>query len=316
MDKYQKVREIPLTAVFQALGVNQEWKRRKGGHEHFGRCPHPDHNPKQNNTSFSFDDTGRFHCFGCDWKGRGSIDAVQGMKRCGFQPAVEFLEGITPVAEQTPAISDSVSYGEGSSERMDTLKPLKSSYHKFAVPCPWLEARIPDMTVRDRFGVFQYNNPQRKSVYSGKVMLPILGTDGELYGYLARNPKPGEGEPKYLFPKGLPKHLFVFGAWQMMQMCEVPVKRLWLVESPFAVMKFVCLGLPAVSPFGWSVSPQQLDILCQLAKGVVYLPDRNKYGEGKAVAGLLASRLWVKYPELPEGCEDPESLDKQTVLAL
>jgi hypothetical protein len=62
-----------------------------------------------------------------------------------------------------------VSCGEASGERMDTLTPLKSSYHRFAVPCEWLEARIPDMTVRDRFGVFSYNNPQRKSVNSGRT---------------------------------------------------------------------------------------------------------------------------------------------------
>jgi DNA primase len=42
------------------------------------------------------------------------------------------------------------------------------------------------------------------------------------------------------------------------------------------VLKFHQLGLPAVSPFGWSLSEQQIAILAELAKGVICLPDRQK----------------------------------------
>lgn len=95
-----------------------------------------------------------------------------------------------------------------------------------------------------------------------------------------------------------------------------PHKLVYLVESPLCVMKFACMGLKAVSPFGWSVSDEQLGILQALAKGIIYLPDRNKYEDGKSVAATLAGKLWVKYPELPEGIDDPEGLTLEQIQAL
>jgi hypothetical protein len=69
----------------------------------------------------------------------------------------------------------------------------------------------------DRYEVFEYSNPARKSVYNGSVMLKIRRwSDGECVGYLSRNI--GEVTPekhKYSFPKGLLKSLEVFGAWQL-----------------------------------------------------------------------------------------------------
>lgn len=46
MDKYQDVRSIPLGPVLASL------EKRPGKKEHFGKCPF--HQPKKNNTSFSF----------------------------------------------------------------------------------------------------------------------------------------------------------------------------------------------------------------------------------------------------------------------
>jgi DNA primase len=43
------------------------------------------------------------HCFSCEAKGRGVIDLAMQVRKVGFKEAVALLEGITPVAEQTPA---------------------------------------------------------------------------------------------------------------------------------------------------------------------------------------------------------------------
>jgi DNA primase len=88
----------------------------------------------------------------------------------------------------------------------------------------------------------------------------------------------------------------------------------YLVESPFTVMAFAQKGFPAVSPFGWSLSPQQIDILAQIARGWIFLPDANKRKEAAQFAGLLAERCWVKMPEF--GLEDPESLSLEQIKAL
>jgi DNA primase len=187
--------------------------------------------------------------------------------------------------------------------------------------------------VRQRYGVFCYNNKSRKSAYSGRVMLPVKDLEGQLYGYLGRavgqtDCRTSEADvPKYLFPPKLPKSRFLFGLFELVHPPEqedklgypfhLPLKRVYLVESPFCVLKFAMWGLPAVSPFGWSISDQQLDILCSIARGLIYLPDKNKYHESGSVVSTLARRLWVRCPELPDGCDDPEHLpNREAVLAL
>ena len=65
---------------------------------------------------------------------------------------------------------------------------------------------------------------------------------------------------------------------------------------------------------GWSVSEQQLEILSQLAKGLVYLPDSDKRKEAQAVAGMLATRCWTRFPEMP--VPDPEQLTPDQIRAL
>jgi DNA primase len=150
-------------------------------------------------------------------------------------------------------------------------------------------------------------------------MIPVKRfDDGALMGYLGRAIESNEGEPKYLFPKGLEKHLYLFGAAEMKAYNEshLPFKVVYLVESPFCVLKFTSMGLPAVSPFGWSVSDEQLQILQQLTRGVVYLPDRNKTEEAEGIAGKLARHLWCRAPALPEGIDDPEQLSDEALKAL
>jgi DNA primase len=77
------------------------------------------------------------------------------------------------------------------------------------------------------------------------------------------------------------------------------------------VLKFAELRFPAVSPFGWSVSPQQAAILSQSAKSWIYLPDADKRVEAVRVAGELAQRVCLKMPQLPDGVTDPEKLSAE-----
>jgi DNA primase len=124
-----------------------------------------------------------------------------------------------------------------------------------------------------------------------------------------------EGEPKYIWPRGFIKSLELFGAWQLKNEAR-PFRVAYLVESPFCVMKFAQMSLPAVSPFGWTVSEPQALILAQLAKGWIYLPDRDKFDEGTRHIGTLTRHCWVKSPKLPPGIEDPEALSAEAILAL
>jgi DNA primase len=312
VDNYSALRSLLFAVFAPALGIDTNRFKRKRD-EWSGYCPV--HNSKSNNACFNYSDTGKWHCFSCGSKGAGAIDLTKAVKQVGFKEACALLEplvGAQPL--QLPPQTEKTAPG-GDSE---VLRPLaKDTWRKFAVESTWLKERIPDAAVLERYGVFCYNNPARKSVYSGRVMLPVKSADGVLYGYLGRyiGDIPGDNA-KYLFPKGLAKGRFLFGADVLKSQHQLPVRVLYLVESCFSVMRLASLGMSSVSPYGWSVSDDQIGILATLAKGVVYLPDRNKVQESAGVIHRLAQHLWVKAPPLPEGVDDPEFATESQLKAL
>jgi DNA primase len=165
--------------------------------------------------------------------------------------------------------------------------------------------------------VLQYDNPARQSTYRGKIVIPVRRfKDWELVAYLARNPDPAEGEPKYVWPSGFHKGLEVFGASVMKEDHQLPVRVCYLVESPFTVMKFWQMGLPAISPFGWSLSPEQIAIVGELAKGIICLPDSDKAEAFAPYAHALSKKVWVRCPAMPEGVADPERLSLEQTKSL
>jgi hypothetical protein len=145
------------------------------------------------------------------------------------------------------------------------------------------------------------------------VMLPFTDPAGVLGGYMGRAT---EGEPKYLIPSGFPKSQFLFGADVIKagKFGQLPLRFVYGVESPLCALRYACHGLPAVAFYGWSVSQEQLRILCTLCKGLLFLPDKNKRTECTSVVQLLAQSLWVRMPDYPT--EDPERLTRPQILAL
>jgi DNA primase len=161
------------------------FKRRKEDWQGF--CPI--HQSKTNNNCFAYHDSGKFHCFSCNAKGDGAIDMAMAVKDIGFQAAVGLLQPFVGQAAQTPAPAVTPAPDANSSNP----RPLeKDTWRQHQVPCEWLEKRIPDAAVRERYGVFCYNNRARKSAYSGRVMLPVKDINGQLFGYLW---KAGYGKP-------------------------------------------------------------------------------------------------------------------------
>ena len=318
-DQYEGIRNLSPIAVLAHLGFDGPWKARKGGQEHSGKCPI--HGSQKNNTAFSIHEDGRYACFSCGAKGKGCLDLVMAVKGVGFKEAVEFLHAYvgspTFVAQaRKPEIKQIQEPVEQATEN----PPFASTYEKFQVESAWLTARGFTKDTLDLYKVFEYRNDKRRSQYNGSVMLRISRySDGECVGYLSRNI--GEitpEKPKYRFPANFRKGLELYGAWQIKNDSRQvqPLRLIYLVESPFAVLKFAQLGLPAVSPFGWSVSSEQIDILRSLARGVVFLPDRNKSEEAGQYVAELAHVMWVKAPALPLGCDDPEHLDEKTIRSL
>lgn len=90
MDAYQAIRSLAFPALASVLGIEiNQFKRRPNG-EYYGPCPlRPS---KINQTCFSFADTGVYHCFSCNGKGRGGIDLAMAVKDVSFKAAVEEYE--------------------------------------------------------------------------------------------------------------------------------------------------------------------------------------------------------------------------------
>jgi DNA primase len=279
VDRYQQLREMPFAVAARALGIDEgKFRPRKNGTEASGPCPV--HGGSRSNTAFSYASDGRWHCFSCMAKGKGAIDLAMAVRGVGFQDAVALLEphaGAAMVASMPRVVPATRTVQEQPTQN----KPFDgSSYRKYAVESEWLQRRNLAPGTLERFGVFHYDNPARKSAYRGKILLPVRRWgDGELVAYLARTPEPKEGEPKYVWPNGFHKSLELLGAWQLRNEFTLPLRIVYLVESPFAVMAFHQMGLPAVSPFGWSVSEAQANVVAAIARGVVCLPDRDKSDE-------------------------------------
>jgi DNA primase len=308
-DAYAHVRELPLLAVLAHLGCG-EFRKVKDGWA--GKCPV--HKSERNEGCFRFTAAGLWHCFSCGAAGKGAIDLVQAVRQIGFREAVSLLEGITVSPDpETPSTDDSGAPQGNPAANLAENKPFKGSYERFYKPHPWLEARGLKPETLQRYGVGFYENPTRKSVYNSSVMLPVHRmADGETVGYVSRNVGEATPEaPKYRFPSGFHKSLELWGAWELRD--GAPHKIVIVVESMFAVMALHQRGFAAVSPMGWPVSRQQLGILKAVARGVLYLPDRNKFTESRSQVAAVASELWCRAPELPEGVDDPEYLTEDQI---
>lgn len=312
-DKYLAYRNVPFPVVATALGIDVNQYRRSKD-EFVGACPI--HQSKTNKNCFRYHDDGRYNCFSQCCKGKGALDFTRAVRQCSFTEAVAFLEPLIGQGTAKEAANEKSSV-MGHSEASGELKPFVGKYEKFAKPSAWLQARCPDEAVLKRFGVFYYENNALKSAVNGHVLLPIRDLDGVCYGYLARNiGEVTDTTPKYRLPAQLPKSRFLFGSDQLHTFGTLPLKYVFLVESPLCCLHFASLGIPCVAAYGWAVSDQQLDILCQVARGVVYIADKNKFEDSRPQAARIAARLWVKAPPLPEGVEDPEQLDREAILAL
>jgi hypothetical protein len=103
-------------------------------------------------------------------------------QKVGFQEAVTFLSGLEAPVPQTQ--SRTPTSRRESVESPSSNPPFKGSYEKFAVESAWLKERGLTPETLKHFEVFEYNNPKRRSAYSGSVVLTIRRySDGECVGY-------------------------------------------------------------------------------------------------------------------------------------
>jgi hypothetical protein len=108
-------------------------------------------------------------------------------------------------------------------------------------------------------------------------------SDGEMVGYWSQYRRHHPWEAQVFICEGLAEIARVVRRLATERRRQNTARIVYLVESPFAVMKFHQLGFPPVSTFGWTVSPAQADIIGQMTKGIVFLPDASKTKRGNAI---------------------------------
>ncbi len=136
-DQYESVRNIPFPVLADALGIDIK-RFRRSRDEWAGYCPV--HESKSNNNCFHYADSGVYHCFSCHAKGKGPLDLTMALTGVKIQEAAALLAPYTTTAPLKEKSSKQET--TGATNEVNELKPYTGKYHKFKVPCPWLEARV------------------------------------------------------------------------------------------------------------------------------------------------------------------------------
>jgi hypothetical protein len=130
MDERDRLRNPPLLAVLQQLGVTSEWKSRKGGTEWAGPCPVC--RPKNNEETSASTSTADSDASAARQKAQ-AIDLAMQVTQVGFQQAVEFLTvaWLKTVPSRLPQPSR-----EPSTQASAETPPFTGTYEKFFKPHP------------------------------------------------------------------------------------------------------------------------------------------------------------------------------------
>lgn len=148
---------------------------------------------------------------------------------------------------------------------------------------------------------------------ANRIVIPVRH-NGQLVGWQKRSipdgpwgsrtfPPPGSGfTSKYLNPPGFPKHQVLYNLDRVLERGE---RTIYLVESPFSVIKAEALGIPnVVASFGASPSDEQLRQLRRFDQVYAWYDDDDagRRGAALAIEGLYsyAATYWVK----PNGSRD------------
>jgi len=318
--------------TFEAVTAHYQMELHNGGSDPAQkktRCPfHDDHDPSLNINL----DKKNFHCFPCGAKGN-ILDFIMQIEQTKLRPAAIKLAEICGV-ETAP--SDRNGTGARRKTPLERLKTRQngnsdetaskfvqsedtepeaepeanpepdapaSEFEPYARELP-LDPEHPYLKSRglepETIGEFELGFC-KAGFQKGRIAIRLRDVDGNPLGYAGRwaDDELPEGKPRYLLPKHFPKEAVLFNAHRM-----EPGGVVMLVESYWSVFRLYELGVPAVSPMGWSISDQHVELLQKLGvQHVFILFDGDKAGrEGSAsVVEKLVRKFYVQAPDVPDG---------------
>jgi len=310
----------------------------KGGHQHLGFCPLPNHGGQRRSPSFSANlEKGLFHCFGCGAKGNllefaGLMEGVDledghalrqvALKlRDRFCPALAGREPKDtsrpkPPERETPPPVE---------QRVKVINPpLDFALKELDASHPYLFQRGFTRATVDHFGLGYCG----RGLLAGRIAIPLHDQQARLIGYAGRlvdDSAVNEDNPRYRFPgprerKGVPvefrKTWFLYNGHRFKE----PLGELIVVEGFTAVWWLHQHGFSNVgAPMGADFSERQAELLVKLTRPdarIWLLPDGDKAGErcaGEMLRAISPHRFcrWVR---LHEG-QQPTDLAAQQLKA-
>lgn len=297
-------REVDVPKMLMLLGI--EFRDRSG--EYWAACPHPDHMEKT--ASWSIDDYGGHHCFGCKWDG-GSLELVlRVIGLSGYGAASTWLEekglyhdGTVPLSVELeitrPDVATEMEFPADA-----RLKPLKD----WVTPARRY-ARSRGLTVAqvDRWGLGFATG----GYYANRILLPTRSRTGALLNITGRAWSPSK-TPKYLNAKELhgwdPGAIFGEQHWPE----YVTRATLVLCEGEFNALACERIGIEYIGALGGSQLEKEQVLKLSQFQRVILATDMDKAGSEVAQALRATLARWrrcavVKFPDR----RDPNDLERQ-----
>lgn len=241
-----------------------------------------------------------FHCFACQAQGN-VLDFVAAMEKCSIREAACRLQRWFGVAASA-APAGGVQKGELVREKEGYNAPLRFALTGVDYSHHYLRQRGIDPVTAAEFGVGFYGG---LGLMSGRIVIPIRNTRGELVAYAGRAP---DGRlPKYKLPAGFRKAWELYNIQRAAATCSQTVI---VVEGYFDCLRVHQAGFPYVGALmGSALSASQERLLTERFERVILMLDGDAAGRAasRAIRARLCEKCSVAVIDVPEGAQ-PDQL--------
>lgn len=309
---FRAVKEaVSLEAVlrhYQVAGL------RRHGSQLQGRCPI--HRGQRDDSFRASLSKNVFHCFACQAHGN-VLDFVAAMERCSIREAACRLQRWFGVAASVGMASSGgtpvprrARKGELVREKEGCNAPLHFVLTDVDTAHPYLQQRGIDRMTAAEFGVGFYGRP---GLMSGRIVIPIRNTSGEIVAYAGRAL---DGRlPKYKLPAGFHK------AWELFNIHRAAAtssRAVIAVEGYFDCLRVHQAGFPCVvALMGSALSANQERVLTGRFERVILMLDGDAVGRAasQVIGARLSEKCSVVRVHVPEGMQ-PDQLSPAAVQEL
>lgn len=288
---------VPIITVLNDKGLDRNFK--KMGGRLFGPCPiHGGDNPNGFVVSIS---KNQWYCFTQCGRGGDVVELVRSLNKTDYRQAAKYLNSLVDLKSPFPKAAS----GES----------CPNVFHPYTLSLPLNNASsflrkkwIKPLTAK-RFEAGEYHG---KGFLGTCMGIRLHDLQGFPLGYAGRRLDPDQiiKYGKWKFPKGLPKNRMLYNFHRIRSQIQ---RGIFIVESPWGVMRLSQLNIPAIALLGLHVSNFQLEILSKVPR-IVLMLDGDDAGR-KSTERLLKrfkAITNVDYVILPPGY-DPDDLHDNTL---